>query len=151
MHRTRSKGLSKRERPSFFVLQRKQSVCASEILTEDEHTSRVFSEKYFLHSKKLPTFAPQNRNVSAKSLFHGVMVSTRVFGSLSPRSNRSGTTPFPRVLRPSTFTLRGTHFLYIPTKRSPKSDASPGIAFLFVYNQTRCVAAGRDGGVRKFC
>ena len=25
-------------------------------------------------------------------LFHGVMVSTRVFGSLSPRSSRSGTT-----------------------------------------------------------
>ena len=39
-------------------------------------------------------------------LFHGVMVSTRVFGSLSPRSSRSGTTSQEKeVLRAKTRNL----------------------------------------------
>ena len=59
---------------------------------------------YFLAGKQnLPIFAPHYGNAvhpHFQSLFHGVMVSTRVFGSLSPRSSRSGTTipspPEPR-------------------------------------------------------
>ena len=51
---------------------------------------------YFLAGKQnLPIFAPHYGNAVHPhflSLFHGVMVSTRVFGSLSPRSSRSGTT-----------------------------------------------------------
>ena len=43
--------------------------------------------------KRIRTFAPSS-NDAQPSLFHGVMVSTRVFGSLSPRSSRSGTTVF---------------------------------------------------------
>lgn len=49
------------------------------------------SRSEFRHSKKSRTFAAQTERI-AIGLFHGVMVSTRVFGTLSSRSSRLGTT-----------------------------------------------------------
>ena len=50
----------------------------------------IFTEICPYKKKFVPL--PCYLTIAQESLFHGVMVSTRVFGSLSPRSNRSGTT-----------------------------------------------------------
>lgn len=94
---------------------------------------------YFLAGKQnLPIFAPHYGNAVHPhflSLFHGVMVSTRVFGSLSPRSSRSGTT-IPSPPGASLFLfffLRGSLFFQRET-----APPHPGLTHFF-FNGLKCL------------